>query len=305
MDPGAGQDLQRIAEAPAKARWLRVRFAATAGDASALCDRLVELGALAASITGNAGGVVEPAPDQTPMWPNATVEGLFAAGVDVAAVAAACGRQPVDVAPLEDRDWLQTWRRGLTPRRFGGLLVAPLQGAPPLGGDAVATVRLDPGLAFGSGAHPTTALCLEWLASADLATKRVLDVGSGSGILGIAALALGAKSLVAVDHDPQALLATRENAVTNGVLDRVEPLAELTAAAGRFDLVVANIVSGALIDMAPALLARLATDGWLLLSGILPEQAVDVADAYRGAVEFAPAMQRDEWAALVGRARQP
>lgn len=281
--------------------WLRLRFAATAGDAVALCERLAELGALAATITGNEGEIVEPAPDATPLWPNATVEGLFAADVDVAAVGAACGQQPVDAAPLEDEDWSQTWRRDLSPRRFGRLLVAPSQSPGQLASAAPdAVVRLDPGLAFGSGTHPTTALCLEWLASADLVAKRMLDVGSGSGILGIAALALGARSVVAVDHDPQALLSTRDNAVANGVEDRLALFADLAEAEGRFDLIVANIVSGVLIEMAPALAGRLATDGQLVLSGILAAQVGEVVDAYRGWVEFAAPEQRDEWAALVG-----
>ena len=292
MEPGG---------APAGARWLRLRFAVAGGDAEALCELLMELGALAATITGDEGEVVEPMPDETPLWPRATVEGLFRADVDVAAVAAACGQQPVDSAPLEDQDWSHTWRRDLSPQRFGRLLVAPSQSGAELAGSVPdAVVRLDPGLAFGSGAHPTTALCLEWLASADLGAKRVLDVGSGSGILGIAALALGAESVVAVDHDPQALLSTRENAAANGVEDRLALFADLAEVEGRFELIVANIVSGVLIDMAPTLAARLARDGWLLVSGILAGQVGDVVDAYHGMVEFAAPMQQGEWTALVG-----
>ena len=261
----------------------------------------MELGALAATITGDEGEVVEPLPDETPLWPNATVEGLFAADVDVAAVAAACGQQPVDSAPLEDQDWSHTWRRDLSPRCFGRLVVVPSQSPAQLAGSADAVVRLDPGLAFGSGTHATTALCLEWLASADLVGKRMLDVGSGSGILGIAALAMGAESVVAVDHDPQALLSTRENAAANGVEDRLALFADLAEVEGRFELIVANIVSGVLIDLAPALAVRLARGGRLLLAGILAGQVGDVADAYHGTVEFAAPMQQDDWAALVGR----
>lgn len=296
MEPGVQQFAQRT---PARARWLRLRFAATGGEAEALCERLLELGALAATISGKEGEIVEPAPQETPLWQCATIEGLFATDVDVAAVAAACGRQPSDTEPLEDQDWSQTWRRSLSPRRFGRLVVAPTQCPAQLAGsDAV--IRLDPGLAFGSGEHATTALCLKWIATADLVAKRVLDVGTGSGILGIAALALGAESAVAVDHDPQALLSTQENAVANGVDDRLELFADLADVGGRFDLIVANIVSGVLVAMAPALGARLAADGRLLLSGILAGQVSDVADAYRGVVEFAAPMRGDEWMALVG-----
>ncbi len=281
--------------------WLKVRRRVAGTDIEAFSARLEELGAVAVTVTGAEGEVVEPDPNEAPLWPKAIVEGLFAADVNVAEVATACGQTPLDATPLEDEDWSRTWRRGLRRQRFGRLEVAPSCSAD-AATDAFARVQMDPGLAFGSGAHATTALCLEWLAATDLDAKTVLDVGCGSGILGIAALALGAKSVAAVDHDPQALLATRQNAAANEVEDQVALFDDLDAVPARFDVIVANIVSGVLIDMAPVLPARLAADGRLLLSGVLVHQVAEVIDAYRGAVEFAPPMQRDGWAALVGQA---
>ena len=282
--------------------WLKVRFRAAGTDTEAFSARLAELGALAVTVTGDEGEVVEPAPNEAPLWPQVIVEGLFAADADVDELAAACGQAPLDAIPLEDEDWSQTWRRDLVPRRFGRLEVVPSCSAEPIVAERIVRVQLDPGLAFGSGSHATTALCLEWLAATDLVAKTVLDVGSGSGILSIAALALGAESVAAVDHDPQALLATRHNASENGFESQLELFPDLASAPGRFDVILANIVSGVLIDMAPALSARLAPTGQMLLSGILLHQVEEVVDAYRERVEFAPPMERDGWAALLGRA---
>lgn len=283
--------------------WLKVRFRAAGTDTDAFSARLGELGALAVTVTGTEGEVVEPVPNETPLWPSVIVEGLFAADANVAEIAAACGRAPLDATPLEDEDWSQTWRRDLTPRRFGRLEVVPSCSAERDVAEGLVRIQRDPGLAFGSGSHPTTALCLEWLAATDLVAKTVLDVGCGSGILSIAALALGAGSVAAVDHDPQALLATQQNATTNGVESRLKLYPSLEAVSGRYDLIIANIVSGVLIDMAPALIARLATDGQVLLSGILLHQVSEVVDAY-GNVEFARPMEREDWTALLGRKLQ-
>jgi ribosomal protein L11 methyltransferase len=146
--------------------------------------------------------------------------------------------------------------------------------------DGDITVELDPGLAFGTGTHATTALCLEWLDSLDLAGRRVIDVGCGSGILAVAALKLGAAHAVAIDHDPQALLATRENAARNGVADRLTVVGADAAPPEPADVVVANILAGTLIELAPRILALVRPGGRLALSGILAEQADAVAATY-------------------------
>jgi len=154
--------------------------------------------------------------------------------------------------------------------------------------DGEAAVELDPGLAFGTGTHATTALCLDWLDSLDLAGRRVIDVGCGSGILAIAARKLGAAGAVAIDHDPQALLATRENAARNGVADRLTVLGADAPPPAPADVVVANILAGTLIELAPQIEAMVRPGGLLALSGILAEQVADVAAAYTGGVGSEP-----------------
>jgi ribosomal protein L11 methyltransferase len=165
--------------------------------------------------------------------------------------------------------------------------------------DAI-TVRLDPGLAFGTGTHATTALCLEWLDGLELGAKRVFDFGCGSGILGIAALKLGAASVDAVDIDLQAITATRQNAERNGVADRMAVSSTLPADDACFDVIVANILAGTLIEQANLIVAALADGGRVALSGILNAQADAVLAAFGDRVTFAPAVTMDGWVMLSG-----
>ena len=168
-------------------------------------------------------------------------------------------------------------------------------------------IRLDPGLAFGTGTHPTTALCLEWLDDLDLDGRTVLDYGCGSGLLAIAALKLGARSALAMDIDPQAVTATRSNAVANGVDDRLEVVGSDEAIGGRYDVVVANILAGPLVELAESIATRLSSAGDLALSGILSEQVDEVAAAYRPWVDMAEPELRESggqrWARLSGKRR--
>ena len=164
-------------------------------------------------------------------------------------------------------------------------------------------IRLDPGLAFGTGTHPTTALCLDWLDQNEPERKKVVDFGCGSGILGIAAALLGARKVLCVDNDPQALTATGENAARNGVADRLDvtdpqsPLPEV-------DLLIANILSGPLIELAPRFAACISAGGTVVLSGILAGQADTVAAAYAPWFDLDRPVERDEWVRLSGRRRE-
>ena len=164
-------------------------------------------------------------------------------------------------------------------------------------------IELDPGLAFGTGTHPTTALCLEWLDSRDIAGRQVVDYGCGSGILGIAAAKLGAGSVLAMDIDPQALIATRENAERNGVSDRIAVTGDPQLAAGSADVLLANILAGPLVELAPRFAAALVPGGRLALSGLLPEQADAVTGAYRPWFHIETTTTRDGWV-LLGARRQ-
>ncbi len=184
--------------------------------------------------------------------------------------------------------------------QFGERLWVCPPGQYPEQPDAV-IVDLDPGLAFGTGTHPTTALCLRWLDRHPPRQARVVDFGCGSGILAIAALRLGAAEVVALDHDPQALEATASNAAKNGVEERLTILPVGCSAEGRYELVMANILAGTLIDLAPQIAALVAPGGRLILSGILREQAEQVAAAYRDCFEVLPPEVQEEWVLLEAR----
>jgi ribosomal protein L11 methyltransferase len=185
--------------------------------------------------------------------------------------------------------------------RFGRRLwVCPHAAAAPQDPDAV-VVRLDPGLAFGTGTHPTTALCLQILDSLPVSGRRVIDYGCGSGILGLAALKLGAAHVTAVDLDPQALLATRDNAIRNGVSASIDVQDVGIDALAQAYCVMANILAGPLIELAPKLTAACEPGGYLLLSGLLKTQAYAVKAAYSGAFSMLQVVERDDWCCIYAR----
>jgi ribosomal protein L11 methyltransferase len=215
----------------------------------------------------------------------------------------AFGLRPVGelrVRPVEDRDWTEAWKEGYRPQRIGRVLIVPSWLEAPEETDA-AVVRMDPGMAFGTGLHPTTRACLAFLQELEPMPARVLDVGSGSGILGISALALGARLVDAVDTDEAAVAATRANAERNGVADR------LTVRAGSLDepapqpypLVLANLVAAVLIELAPRLTAHTAPGGTLLASGIIGERGGEVEAALEAAALACAERRIDgEWVSL-------
>lgn len=257
--------------------------------------------------------VLEPKPGEIRLWSDTLVRALFplpggaAAEHDalrhLGALAAQFGPHITETARVRRvaaRDWERIWRIDWKAMRFGRRLwVCPTAAAPPEDPDAV-IVRLDPGLAFGTGTHPTTALCLQILDSLPLHGRTLIDYGCGSGILGIAALKLGAARVMAVDLDPQALLATHGNAVRNGVSADIEVQgvpAELSAA----DAVVANILAGPLIELMPILTAACKPGADLLLSGMLKPQAYAVKAAYTSAFDIVKVVGRDEWCCIHAR----
>jgi ribosomal protein L11 methyltransferase len=277
-------------------------------------DACLALGAVAVTLS-DAGDspILEPAPGATPLWPRVAIAALFDADADADALMAALRQELGQPALamhseiLEDRAWEREWLKDFHPMRFGRRLwICPGGQSPPpdqLHGEVPSIVWLDPGLAFGTGTHATTALCLEWLDGTALPGSRVLDVGCGSGVLAIAALVLGAEAAVALDIDPQALIATRENAERNGVSARltIQP-AEAPWSDG-YDIVLANILAEPLIELAPRFAQAVRPGGALVLSGILSEQAAMVAAACAPWFDMESPRERAGWAGLMGRRR--
>ncbi len=289
--------------------WLQVTIEAGDIDPEVVADVFSERGAL--SVTFRDAGdepLLEPGVGETPLWSRTRITALYPGNTDIGALRAALARALGDDAaarvvtePLEDRDWTRTWLDGFRPMRFGERLwVCPTTGE--VGEAGAVVVRLDPGLAFGTGTHPTTALCLEWLDGRSLDGLTVVDYGCGSGILAVAALKLGARRVWAVDNDPQALTATQDNARRNAVEARLHVVSPDDLPADlRVDAVVANILANPLISLAPRLAGLLVPGGRLALSGILADQAGGVRAAYeRAGVSFADVRQRQEWVLLAG-----
>ena len=285
--------------------YVQIEFALGAADAEQLGDWLTGAGAI--SITFMDRGdepVLEPLPGEVRLWSDTTVRALFddslspaarleqvRAGLDARSGAAATAQL------IADRAWEREWLQHFRPMRFGRRLYV----YPTASGDAVpdeaVVVWLDPGLAFGTGTHATTAQCLEMLDSLDLRGRTVLDYGCGSGILCIAALLLGAARADALDLDPQALIALRENALRNGVWARIRAL-PVEAPLRPADCVVANILAQPLIDLAARLTAACKPGGDLILSGILEHQAPQVLAAYAHDFDLVEHRRREDWSCL-------
>jgi len=277
-------------------------------DGVAEVERCLEaLGAAAVTLEDDADHpVLEPGPGETPLWPTVSVRGLFDAAVDRAGVLEALRAVPGAQHPgrvhwrnLDDRDWVRAWMDRFEPMRFGAQLWVVPSGMDAPADPAAVLLRLDPGLAFGTGTHPTTALCLEWLADRDMSGTSVLDYGCGSGILAIAAAKLGASRIVAVDNDPQALEATRSNAKRNRVAERIDCVAPEAFEAEAFDLVLANILARPLIELAPLILSHANRGGSLVLSGLLEEQVETVTAAYRASCRVLGMERREGWSRVV------
>jgi ribosomal protein L11 methyltransferase len=257
--------------------------------------------------------VLEPAPGETPLWNDTRITGLFGSDADLDSLEIDL-RDSLEleqlpqhrVEALEDRDWEREWLKDFGPMRFGKRLwICP---ADTQADDDAVIVRLDPGLAFGTGTHATTAMCLEWLDSASLEGRTLLDYGCGSGVLAIAALKLGCSRALAMDIDVQAVTATGQNAAQNGVQSRLRVTASADDIEGQFDVVVANILAGPLAELAASIAQHVKIGGLLTLSGILSEQVDDLLDAYAPWIDFEEPAFRSQggqtWTRLTGRRRQ-
>jgi len=276
-------------------------------EADAVEQVLSRHGAL--SITYSDAGddpVLEPAPGETPLWSETRITGLFSVDADLQLL-----RQDLlqtfgldnlpenEATSLQDRAWEREWLKEFRPMSFGDRLWVSPHGME-IADEKAVVVWLDPGLAFGTGTHETTALCLEWLDATNLNDKRVLDVGCGSGILSIAALKLGAASADGIDIDQQAITASRQNAADNNVGERLRLSTDPDDFSGEYDIVIANILAGTLIELAADLKSRTMHGGLLVLSGILSEQVEEVSNAFVDWFTLDPPALRNNWARISG-----
>ena len=292
--------------------WIQLQIPADPDNADQLEDLLMEMGCDAVSMEDAADQpLYEPDPGTTPLWSQTTVTGLFDSDRDIEQLCAdirdAWHQQTqqalpeIEVTLVEDKDWERAWMDDFQPLKFGERLwIVPSWHEAP--DPDAANLMLDPGLAFGTGTHPTTALCLEWLDGQDVQGKQVIDYGCGSGILGLAALLLGANLVIGVDTDPQALEASRENARRNGVDDsKLALYLPEDEPDKQADVMLANILAQPLIGLAPHLASRTRPGGDLVLSGILSNQVREVVAAYEPWFVMDEPEQREEWIRLTGR----
>lgn len=288
-------------------RWLQLKIDTTKAQAPVLEELLETLGAAAVLMEDSADQpLLEPPPGATPLWDATRVIGIFTVDSEMDAIIEFLEAQLGESLPahrvevLEDKDWVRAWMDHYHPMRFGERLWVVPSWTPPPQPDAV-NLLLDPGLAFGTGTHPTTALCLEWLDSLDLKGKTVIDYGCGSGILAVAALLLGAKEAWCVDNDPQALTATRNNAEHNGVGERVHVFMPDDMPAKQADVIVANILAGPLAMLAPVMASHSHAGSHIALSGIIRPQVDELRDVYGQWFDMdGLAIKEEDWCRLSG-----
>jgi len=290
--------------------WLQLRLAITPEQAETLEDQLLALGAVSVTfMDAEDQPIFEPDLGTTPLWSHTHLLALFEADTDpqdlLDSLRNLCGGElPAhEVEHIADQDWERSWMEHFQPMRFGRRLwIVPSWHAAPEP-DAV-NLLLDPGLAFGTGTHPTTALCLEWLDAQDLHGRTLIDFGCGSGILAIAALLLGAGQATGTDIDTQALEASRDNSQRNQLADeRLALYLPEQMPQDPADVLVANILAGPLVQLAPQLATLVKPGGLLALSGILAEQAEDILAAYRADFELDPVAEREGWIRVSGKRR--
>ena len=315
-DGDAGVDVQLMVaesfgDASVEPAWWQVELAPAAATLAAVEDWCWAQGALSVTcVPGqDAAEVLEPDPGATPIWSDTQLQVLFDADeteIELRArltAAWSMSGTPAphwQVLPLRNEDWQSSWRQHVQTRCFGERLWVQTRDAPaPAHGVAV---LLDPGLAFGTGGHPTTGLCLTWLATQLPANRDVIDFGCGSGILAIAAAKLGANVVYALDHDPQALRATSDNAQVNGVAARLKVMSDATLPAQCCDVLLANILSQTLVALAPTFTRLLRPGGWLVMSGVLAHQAATVRVAF-AQFDFLADQSDQDWVCLIGQRR--
>ncbi|MDH3355110.1 MAG: 50S ribosomal protein L11 methyltransferase [Chromatiales bacterium] len=287
--------------------WQQLIYPISSNDADELSDRLAASGAAAVTLKDAADEpLYEPPIGTTPLWSNTLVIALFEEGIELGPITATLAQEwsprqlpEPQIQQLPDQVWERTWMDGFEPMQFGDRLwIVPSWFEEPE--PSAVNIKLDPGLAFGTGTHPTTRLCLEWLDGHSM-PNEIIDYGCGSGILAIAAALLGAEHVECIDTDPQALQATIDNAQRNKVSNRLKTGLPEQQSGKPVELLLANILAGPLIELAPKLAKLVKSGGEIVLSGILTEQWVDVSKAYEKWFEMQQPTEIDGWIRLHGR----
>jgi len=282
--------------------WWQLSLLATPDNVHRLCDLLTDAGANTVSMLGNCNeDIYEPPPDATALWSHTRVIGMFDKTVDIDKVlkflqtALQLPELPDHrIDQLDDEDWQNKWMENIRPQSFGNRLwVYPSwYTAPPEGN---INIILDPGLAFGTGTHPTTALCLEWLDHHNVTGWKIIDYGCGSGILSIASIKLGAAHVWAVDIDPQALEATIQNAVRNDVNQYISPIYPMDLPQKKADCLIANILANPILELVPSFANLVTSGGYIILSGILSNQTESVIAALECYFHIDEVVEREKW----------
>jgi ribosomal protein L11 methyltransferase len=294
--------------------WIELSLTVRAEQQARVESALEDIGALSITLqdsdadTPDERAIFEPGVGETPLWDGVALQALFDADTYRAGLIHALTDLAPDIShehmtfrDVADQDWTRAWMDAFKPMQFGRRLwIYPWNIEPPPDPDDV-IVRLDPGLAFGTGTHPTTALCLQWLDSLDLRGQTVIDFGCGSGILAIAALKLGAERVIGVDNDDQAIVASRDNAERNGVSEKLDLYTPPQFRPFEADVLVANILAGPLHDLAPQFASCVKPGGHFAISGILEGQHIELLSRYAEWFDSLDVVERDGWIRISGR----
>jgi len=288
--------------------WLQLKINTNETNAEYFSDKLMASGAVSVTLQDAADQeIFEPPLGTTPLWSTTRIIGLFDANTNIDEIINSIQtKAKIDknitaqfrVEQLEDKDWIRAWMDDFSPIQFAERLwLCPSWLEPP---DSSATnILLDPGLAFGTGTHPTTSMCMSWLGNHTL-PDSVIDYGCGSGILAVTAACLGTKSILAVDNDPQALIATRQNAEKNQISAKIRTFYPKQVPITKTSLLIANILAQPLIDLVPTFNELLCNNGQLVMSGILENQAKMLIEAYAPYIQIEIIDQQQEWVCLAG-----
>ena len=280
-------------------RWYKVELACSRANANTLEEILVAIGAISISMTNKSKkDIYEPGVGETPLWELINISALFEQKIlekDIASALNLIEYSNLSISELEETNWIESYQKNFQPIKFGKNLYVIPSWEESNKFDDKTIIRMDPGLAFGSGSHETTHLCLEYLDSSNLKELTVIDYGCGSGILGIATLLLGAKNVIAVDIDPQAIIATKENAKINNVDKKISIVSSDSLADKEVDLLIANILSNPLMTLRDKFIELIKPNGRIVISGIMKKQLLEVSKHYEEFCTIVDVKERNKW----------